>query len=871
MRTPVRLALGMTATVVVGVLAATVASAYASPKAAAPIAAPGATVVDAAVLSPASVGGVSTVPSTDNPLLTPGVAGQVRAVQPDLTDTFAAIAAGQPIPEAPLPADVLAAAAAIDDGGGDSPETPAMIADAAAAATGSDTSSPDDPCAAPGADTAACPSGIESAIFADTYHEPLHMWVVPAAPASHAGSSVWCDGTGPGTNELWLDVATTVPATIHARYWPAANPADAHDLEIPGVPSEEAAWQAEIDATGTYTPNSYVFQHCAMMTGLVPNTDYVVTAYAIDTWARISAPEEATFSSAGQPTTPQMFAIPLGQSLLYVGVPYAAGQGEPTLMATRYATGSEPPACGSRSFTPNLVWALAPNSVDINADYLRSHHYMTSYGKRSVGILDVPEGTNIVVCALWFDSSAASFDRTTPTRYESLLASAPDTATPVFTIDSIRTVREIAQGSLTITGSTLFGNVCHSWNGPVPAAGALQTVSIGEVLCDKGGLWGGGSTNAFQVSTSYLKPDGNRVNSSTVIRMPSVLCTGPGCALPPDSTYDVGLPAVTVATGLCGSSFGADCTPPSTETSLGVATVSVHWERGASNGNTDWSVGSGVEVTPSTTPPDAPRFDVDRVWTAGLSADGLTGSASLSLRADRQVNYTITVSGDCWKGDPAAPITGRAATASGAYFTATASLSGLCPGASYSSTIELVDDAGHRTLASSTTPTVSIAPTAFQNWGGGFTVPQQHLRISAHVEVLHGYPWNEDWGIYGADLTVGDSRWPNTAHFDGTCFASDQNNIPATFEDQTVPLTDSIQLSTYSRFAVRGIYDGHEPSSRCGWNNVYDFEASASSTVTPAQLLRGVLIQTDFFQSGDRSRTARGHLYLWVTATRVAD
>jgi hypothetical protein len=428
----------------------------------------------------------------------------------------------------------------------------------------------------------------------------------------------------------------------------------------------------------------------------------------------------------------------------------------------------------------------------------------------------------------------------------------------------------VAQGTLTVTGATLFGNICGTWFGPDTAVDASQDIPANAVLCDRGGQSGGGSTNAFQVSTSYVKPDGNRVNSSAVIRMPSVLCTGADCALPPDSTYDVVLPTVTVATGMCGSSFGAGCTPPTSDTSLGVATVALHWVAGASNGNTAWSVGNSLEATPTAPRPDSPQFDTSHAWTPALSTDGLTGSASLAIRTDRAVNYTITVSGDCWKGTPAAPITGRAATASGAYFTAAASLSGLCPGENYSSTIELVDDAGHRTLASSTTPTVSIAPTAFQNWGGGFTVPQQHLRISAHVEVLHGYPWNEDWGIYGADLTVGDSRWPNTAHFDGTCFASDQNNIPASFADQTVPLTDSIQLSTYSRFAVRGLYDGHEPSSRCGWDNVYDFEASASSTVTPAQLMRGVLIQTDFFQAGDRSRTVKGHLYLWVTATRVS-
>jgi hypothetical protein len=571
-----------------------------------------------------------------------------------------------------------------------------------------------------------------------------------------------------------------------------------------------------------------------------------------------------------------MFALPLGQSLIYVGVPYIDGQGAPNIYVATYATGSEPPSCTSASFVSTPQWAVAPYQVDINADYLGSHHYLPSYNKRAVGILDVPEGTNLVVCAMWYDTSVASFDRSTPSRYQSLLVSSPDTATPVFTLQSIRTVQHVAQGTLTVTGATLFGNICGTWFGPDTAVDASQTIPANAVLCDRGGQSGGGSTNAFQVSTSYVKPDGNRVNSSAVIRMPSVLCTGADCALPPDSTYDVVLPTVTVATGMCGSSFGAGCTPPTSDTSLGVATVALHWVAGASNGNTAWSVGNSLEATPTAPRPDSPQFDVYNGWAPALSTDGGTGSASLSIRTDRQANYTITVSGDCWKGTPPAPITGRASTATGIYFTATASLTGLCPGTRYSSTIELVDDAGHRTLASTMVPTASIAPTAYQDWGGGdFTVPQDHLVVSAHVEVLHGYPLNQDWGIMGADLTVGASRWPNTAHFDQACHTSAENNIPGTMGDQTVPLTDTIHLKVAARYVLEGLYNGHEPSAPCAWTSMSDYAASQDLDVTPSQLVRGVLIHTDFHPDPNHetpgiSEPSSGSVYVWVSATRVS-
>jgi hypothetical protein len=283
-----------------------------------------------------------------------------------------------------------------------------------------------------------------------------------------------------------------------------------------------------------------------------------------------------------------------------------------------------------------------------------------------------------------------------------------------------------------------------------------------------------------------------------------------------------------------------------------------------------------LEATPSAPRPGSPQFDISHAWTPALSTDGLTGSASLAIRTDRAANYTITVAGDCWKGTPAAPITGRAATASGAYFTATASLSGLCPGARYSSTVELVDDAGHRTLASTVTPTASIAPTAFEYWGGGnFTVPQDHLVISAHVEVLHGYPLSQDWGIMGADLTVGDATWANTAHFDQACHTSDQNNIPGTLGDQTVPLTDTIHLKVAARYVLQGLYYGHAPSAPCAWESMSDYEAHADADVTPSQLTRGVLIHTDFHpdpyhDTPGISLPPSGSVYVWVSATRVS-
>lgn len=890
MRTPVRLALGITSAVALGTIAALVASStLAAPAPSDPIVAPAAVTFDAAVLSPASVDGVSTLPS-DSVLAVPRASGEIAMVAPDMDAAWAALdsAVGapdddEPTPADDLPADVVAAAAALDAEGGDVPSTPGLIADAAAEAAASGAPTPGDPCAEPGAagsgegTDAACPDGVESAIFADTHLEELDMWVVPSAHNSREGVSAWCEGAPPGEGELWLDVVTNLPAGIHARYWPASDPADVRELDLPGVASEEAAWQAEIDATGTYTLRSYLFQHCALLTGLEPSTDYVVSAVAIDTYLRVSLPEEARFNSAGAPTIPTMFAVPLGQSLLYVGVPYTPRAGEPWVKVATYVEGETPPSCGDPALRNDLSWAIAPHAVDMSADYLHAHNYASAFSKRFAGVVDVPEGTNAVVCAQWFDDDSASFDRGIPTRFQTLLAASPDTATPVFTLENIRTIRPIEPWTVLVTGSTTFGRTCGQWNGPIETASSGGTLEIGEVLCDRhlgsastSGT-GSGSTNSLMVTASFRSSStAERIQAAGVIRVRSVLCAGADCDLPPDSTYSLPLPAVRVGTGLCGSSFGSDCTPPTRETSLGVATISVRWDEGASNGLAAWSVGTSAEGAPDATAPDAPQFDLFSGWHFTLSHDAMTAAGTLEMRVDRPVSYAVTVSGDCWMGTPPGTFTGRVARAEGAYYTGEVAVSGMCAGSTYAATVELVDDAGHRTVASSTSgPSDPVGESRVLWPSGSFWTPQGELELTFRTQVLHGYPWNEPWWIAGVDVDVNGGGRDLGAHFDRTCRTADENNVDGTLGSMRVPMTPSVHISAYSRFAVRGLYFGHAPAAPCAWEDLRDFDTSIEADLTPAQLLRGVLLESDFFQSDPVGTRPQGHLYIWVTATRV--
>lgn len=63
-------------------------------------------------------------------------------------------------------------------------------------------------------------------------------------------------------------------------------------------------------------------------------------------------------------------------------------------------------------------------------------------------------------------------------------------------------------------------------------------------------------------------------------------CRG-SCSPPAPTWYSLPLGAVERGSGICGSGFAADCTPPTRETSLGTVQIKVTWEQGNSSGRDD--------------------------------------------------------------------------------------------------------------------------------------------------------------------------------------------------------------------------------------------------------------------------------------------
>ncbi len=176
------------------------------------------------------------------------------------------------------------------------------------------------------------------------------------------------------------------------------------------------------------------------------------------------------------------------------------------------------------------------------------------------------------------------------------------------------------------------------------------------------------------------------------------------CALPERQWYRVALANITQGTGLCGSSFGADCTPPSREVSAGTATFFVDWAQELSNGRSSWNVTPTTDRPVDYVAPDAPQIQNDEFWafTEPTLAAPWT-AASLRVEVDRPVTYTLRFTGDgidpaasCADGSPMQN-SGSSVVGPGGIHVIDLRMSGLCLGAQYLVALDLVDADGHAT------------------------------------------------------------------------------------------------------------------------------------------------------------------------------
>lgn len=854
MRPLTRRYVGLSASIAVGVAALYLGSALTADPA--PAASP--VTEDVAVLAPMSIDGqvvdVDNDPTTLDVSRTSGLATIVPSGVAD--------------PDA-LPPGAAEAIATLDATGADPAESFVALGGEAAGSDDDGAGGGDDPCSpAEGEPPADCPEGIHSAIFADTALEDLEVWPYPGVGTEPVGTSIYCTGLVPADGELALGVGTNLPASISARYWPVADPSDVHSLTLAGVASEEAAWNAEIAASGTYTRNSYVFQHCAMMTDLAPSTDYIVSVLAIDTYTRIAAPVERRFNSAGQPTVPPIMAVPLGTSLLYVGVP-TYGEANPPVVRGWVADPGTAPDCSAFDGShPSLTAIQDERLVEVSRDYLHAHNYADGFDHRVVDVFEVPEGSTLVLCARWYDNAAPSWETDVPTQQRSLVVMSPDAVTPIVTVTSLDVIRPVSEGDVRIEAANQFGHACGEARLPDADISASSAEPLNVELC-RVSTTGSGYRAALNsggnvVLSTYVWTGATSITSRAVLPLSRLGCLGV-CALPAPRTYVVPLPTVTVGAGMCG---GSGCEPPTRETALGSLEVTVTWEQGNSNGLDHWQIGATDETLPDAPVSDRPQFDLNAGWTPVLSADGTRGTASTSIRTDRHASYIATLSGDCWMGEPPAPVTGTTRPESTGVEVAAITFGGLCPGASYSATVEMVDGAGTRTVASYTRD----ADTLFW-WAAAFAMPINQILVTGTMSVTSSSTWNESWWLVGSDVYLGEGDrfriWADYGPSLGRCFTGDVDSASGPLSHVTIDQAPVVHLRTYTRVMAESLYYGVDHDTNCDWPGANNYVADVDVDIPFSDLMRGVTIRGDLVRSAFPDEDPQFHYTLTLTATRV--
>lgn len=610
--------------------------------------------------------------------------------------------------------DLLDALAAAPD-----PLFELMVLDGDADGEGSPAS--DDPCAPRGGDTPAdCPEGLHTTVLSLTHLRDFSAGGQAFPPTQEefrahgnpTGGSLWCDGPEPDADQVPFGILSTAPGTFAIRYWPSERPGEVTTRG--GIETSDADRENFLDLVETAEDASELplLQSCLLLDGLEADTAYTAIVSGTDVFDRVSTPHTLRFHTAGAPVHPGAQIVTIGANLVLVSALHPVDE-----VVTVRAVVAAPDAIPSCTDLPPLGAGSQLSDVDVSADAdaVNAQNAPPNFNHKRVVALAIPEGSTAIVCVRWFEAGdATSWEREQPLFESSAVLQAPDRVLP--SLDVTR-ISPYARGldTLRVAVSSAEGNSCgtYRWSAdetePLPArvCNGEWGLRLGGAQEGDGRLRDVGASGdlVVRMTTTFLTGE----STETSVLIPSVDggCRG-ACPLPEDAWYEVALGSVSQPTGLCGSAFGEDCTPPSRVVSAGTAQVRVSWSQGETNGRSDWNVTPTVDSAPGYVLPDAPQFDLLETWTFGepvfppgygYVAPLTYVSGRFNLVVDRPVDYTVRFT----TGAPGATAErcdggGLLEVSGHADREALVIMPGACLGGNYYGELELVDAEGNRAV-----------------------------------------------------------------------------------------------------------------------------------------------------------------------------
>jgi hypothetical protein len=655
----------------------------------------------------------------------------------------------------------------------------------------------DDPCAPrEGEPAVGCPGGLRSTILSDTALRDFAAgaqafpptWEQFVENGNPYGGSLWCDGLEAGEGEVPFGILATAPGTFTLRYWPTENPAAERETVVTTTAEQLALWEEQVALPDGWP----IAQHCFVIDGIEPDTAYTAVVTGIDTFLRISPAHTERFHSGGAPVHPGLQISTVGDNLIFASGLYPRDE---TLDIRAYLV--EPDAAPTCTAPAGAIQLLPLTSVDVDADRdeVNALNALPDFQRKAVRTFVIPEGATAIVCGRWFPAGDAPvWESSQPNFESSAVVQAADRVLPSVSLFDVSRFDDAVE-SIEVRVASAEGIGCWraSWTWTRD-----RDESLPVELCDASAFAGGGTasdgerlwTRGFRgdlaITVIAQLTSGEMSKTSYLLPAADGGCRGV-CEPPERQWYRVALEDVTQGTGLCGSFFGSDCTPPSREVSAGTATFFVDWEQGLSNGRTDWNITPTVDLPVDYVAPDVPQVDNDADWT--FTEPTLAhpwSAASLTVEVDRPVDYTLRFLGGpvtgtrCDGTDLPLEVSGSSATASGTH-SIRLHMTGLCLGAQYLAELELVDADGNRTTWG--------LHDAESWWGGTALVIAPALRAELFYEIRAQHFGRSYLRVFELD-------------FNGSSVGAEETRSGRCLEDGLVSSGGSLERDLYNTNSV---------------------------------------------------------------------
>jgi hypothetical protein len=655
----------------------------------------------------------------------------------------------------------------------------------------------DDPCAPrDGEPAVGCPDGLRSTILSDTALRDFAAGG-QAFPPTYAeflergnpyGGSLWCDGLEAGDGEVPFGILATAPGTFTLRYWPTENPAAERETTVTTTAEQLALWEEQVALPDGWP----ITQQCFVIDGIEPNTAYTAVVTGIDTFLRISPAHTVRFHSAGSPVHPGLQISTVGDNLLFASGLHPTDE---TLDIRAYLVGpDDAPACTAPAGATQLT-SLTSVEVEAGRDEVNALNALPNFQRKAVRTFVIPEGATAIICGRWFPAGDAPVWESSQPNFESAaIVQAADRVLPsVSLFDVARFDDAVESMEVRVASSEGIGCWAPTWTWtrdrddalPVQLCDASAFAS-GGTASDGERLWTRGFRGDLVITVTTRLTTGETSETSYLLPAADGGCRGV-CEPPERQWFRVALEEVTQGTGLCGSFFGSDCTPPSREVAAGTATFFVDWEQGLSNGRTDWNVTPTVDRPVDYVAPDVPQVDNDADWTFSEPTLSIPwSSASLPVDVDRAVDYTLRFldgAGTATRCDGSGlpmEVSGSSVSASGAH-TIRLSMPGLCLGGQYAAELELIDEEGRRaTWGLDRTETF---------WGGTAYVSAPALRAEVFYEIRAQHFGRSYLRVFELD-------------FNGSSVGAEETRSGRCLEDGLVSSGGSLERDLYNTNSV---------------------------------------------------------------------